>query len=129
MIAELTEGSGSCTTMELPPWRRPGGNYQTEDALHQFLRQGTMADRRRRIHDLVLALIAQQKDLDLLTEDPALDSNPKNTTGSFGQDPASWLDRNRRIIQRYQALVRSGVTLDALTDQELSEGGMTNWHP
>jgi hypothetical protein len=87
-----------------------------------------MADRRRRIHDLLVALIAQQKDLELLDEDVGGDCKPQGATRGLGQDPASWLQRNRRIIQRYQALVRSALTLDALIDQELSEGGVSNWH-
>jgi|688.fasta_scaffold686844_2 hypothetical protein len=67
-----------------------------------------MADRRRRIHELVLALIAQQSDLELLDGDA---TSPQ-------RDPASWLERNRRLLQRYQAVVRTAVTLDALIDQE-----------
>ena len=33
-------------------------------------------------------------------------------------DPASWLDRNRRVLAKYQALVSSSITLDALLDSE-----------
>ena len=33
-------------------------------------------------------------------------------------DAARWLERNRRVLQRYQALVRTAVTLDALLDAE-----------
>lgn len=76
-----------------------------------------MADRRQRIHELVIALLTQQKDLDLLAGDH---------TGSLAAaqgNPAGWLERNRRIVQRYQALVRSAVTLDALVDQEVGEQG------
>lgn len=36
-------------------------------------------------------------------------------------NPAGWLERNRRVVQRYQALVRSAATLDALVEQEASE--------
>ncbi|MDP4832055.1 MAG: hypothetical protein NWR59_11160 [Cyanobium sp. MAG_185] len=69
-----------------------------------------MSDRRKRIHDLVLALLAQQKDLELLAGDG---------TGLPSGDPGNWIERNRRVVQRYQALVRSAVTLDALVDQEV----------
>lgn len=69
-----------------------------------------MSDRRQRIHDLVLALLAQQKDLELLAGDG---------TGLPSGDPGNWIERNRRVVQRYQALVRSAVTLDALVDQEV----------
>ena len=69
-----------------------------------------MAKRRQRIHELVLALLAQQGDLELLDSD---------ANGLPSADPGSWIERNRRVVQRYQALVRSAVTLDALVDQEV----------
>lgn len=72
-----------------------------------------MSDRRQRIHDLVLALLARQGDLELLAGDG---------TGLPSGDPGNWIERNRRVVQRYQALVRSAVTLDALVDQEVSGG-------
>ncbi|MEB3349951.1 MAG: hypothetical protein VKO00_08030 [Cyanobacteriota bacterium] len=72
-----------------------------------------MSDRRQRIHELVLALLAQQGDLELLDGDAS--APPPG-------DPGIWIDRNRRVVQRYQALVRSAVTLDALLDQELGGG-------
>ncbi|MEB3255119.1 MAG: hypothetical protein VKJ05_01895 [Synechococcaceae cyanobacterium] len=75
-----------------------------------------MQERRQRIHELVLALLARQADLELLDgEDLA--------TGPGGQgNAAGWLERNRRILQHYQALVRTATTLDALVDQELGGG-------
>lgn len=73
-----------------------------------------MSDRRQRIHELVLALLARQQDLELLTGDGA------GLAG--GADAGNWIERNRRVVQRYQALVRSAVTLDALVDQEMSGG-------
>ncbi len=69
-----------------------------------------MRDRRERIHELVLALLAQQKDLELLNGDG---------TSLPAGDAGNWLERNRRVVLRYQALVRSAVTLDALVDQEV----------
>ena len=72
-----------------------------------------MNDRRQRIHELVLALVALQGDLDLLAGDG---------TGLPAGDPGNWIERNRRVVQRYQSLVRSAVTLDALVDQELGCG-------
>ena len=66
-------------------------------------------DRRHRLHDLVIALIAHQDNLPLLDPDqPDLE----------GTAPARWLDQNRRSLKRYQALVRTAVTLDALLDAE-----------
>ena len=71
----------------------------------------TMVDRRQRIHALVLALLAQQNDLELLAGDGS---------GLPAGDAGNWIERNRRVVQRYQALVRSAVTLDALVDQEVN---------
>ena len=71
-----------------------------------------MSDRRKRIHELVLALLAQQHDLELLAGDG---------TGLPSGDPGNWIERNRRVVQRYQALVRC-TTLDALVDQEVNGG-------
>jgi hypothetical protein len=76
-----------------------------------------MADRRQRIHELVVALLAHQADLELLHEDgAAVGPNPAETGGQLGQA----MKRSQRIIRQYQALVHSAVTLDALIDQELS---------
>ena len=67
------------------------------------------AERRQRIHELVVALISQQDGLELL------DGHGPTPTGG---DAAGWLERNRRLVQRYSALVRTAVTIDALVDQE-----------
>ncbi|MEB3360781.1 MAG: hypothetical protein VKI42_01500 [Synechococcaceae cyanobacterium] len=78
-----------------------------------------MADRRQRIHELLLALLARQTDLELLEGHGAgLAGAPLNA------DPGSWLERNRRVMQRYQALVRTAVTLETLTEQELGGDGL-----
>ena len=72
-------------------------------------------ERRQRLHELLLALIAQQGDLELMDADGPVGIS----AGSGGEAPADaarWLDRNRRLLQRYQALVRTAVTLDALLD-------------
>ena len=85
-------------------------------ALEERAGDGARAERRRRIHELVLALLAQQHDLELLDGDSG---------GPLAASPASaggWLERNRRLVQRYQDLVHTAVTLDALVDQELGEG-------
>ena len=74
-------------------------------------------DRRRRLHDILLALVAQQGDLELMDGD-----NPSGLLGGGSRDApaeaARWLERNRRVLKRYQALVRSAVPLDALLDAE-----------
>ena len=38
--------------------------------------------------------------------------------GSNSDDPALLLERNRRVFAKYQALVNSSITLDALLDSE-----------
>ncbi|MAR06881.1 MAG: hypothetical protein CL862_07245 [Cyanobium sp. NAT70] len=70
-------------------------------------------NRRQRLHELLLALIAREEDLDLM------DEGLPESSGSA--EPARWLDRNRRAIQRYRALVRTAVTLDALVDAEQAD--------
>ena len=70
--------------------------------------------RRQRQHELLIALIKQQDDLELMdAEGPRIDSNAMNAS-----DPAKWLDRNRRVLAKYQSLVSSSITLDALLDCE-----------
>ena len=70
--------------------------------------------RRQRQHELLIALIKQQDDIELMDADgPCFDSNMRNIN-----DPAEWLDRNRRILAKYQSLVSSSITLDAMLDSE-----------
>jgi len=79
------------------------------------------AERRQRLHDLLLALIAREDDLELMDADgPAGLTGATSTDGPA--DAARWLDRNRRLLQHYQSLVRTAVTLDALLDSEASGG-------
>jgi len=75
-----------------------------------------MTDRRQRIHALVLALLARDEELELLDDDHAV---PRRGSLGAGGDPGSWLERNRRVVRRFQGLVRTAVTLDALIEQEL----------
>lgn len=74
----------------------------------------------------MVALLAHQSDLELLDDDR---SGPGVHPLAGGGDAGSWLERNRRVVQRYQSLVRSAVTLDALIEQELGSdqlgGGAT----
>ena len=77
-------------------------------------------ERRRRLHELVIALIRKQEEVELVdAESPSFDGN--SSLSSKGEDPARWLERNKRIIQKYQSLVRSAITLDALLDSENCE--------
>ena len=71
--------------------------------------------RRQRQHELLIALIEQQDDLELMdSEAPRFDFKGRNAT-----DPAQWLDRNRRVLAKYQSLVNSSITLDAMLDSEV----------
>ncbi len=75
------------------------------------------SSRRQRQHELLLALINRQDDLELL------DTDTKNFIASIRDenDQARLIERNRRILEKYQSLVRSAITLDALLDSEQSE--------
>jgi len=78
--------------------------------------------RRQRLHELVVALIGQQEDLELFdTQTSIFESNI--SSANEDQDPARCLERNRRILKKYEALVRSAITLDALLDSEQYEPG------
>ena len=70
--------------------------------------------RRQRQHELLIALIKQQDNLELMdSEGPSFDFNR-----SHGTDPGKWMERNRRVLAKYQALVNSSITLDAMLDSE-----------
>ena len=70
--------------------------------------------RRQRQHELLIALIKQQDELELMdSEGPGFDFN-----GRHGTDPGKWMDRNRRVLAKYQALVNTSITLDAMLDSE-----------
>ncbi len=80
------------------------------------------SERRHRLHELVIALIRQQDEIELLdAEAPSF--NGSQGFYAVGEDPGRWLERNRRIIRKYQSLVRSAITLDALIDSEHFEAG------
>ena len=78
-----------------------------------------LSDRRKRLHELLLTLINKESDFDLIEED----SN--GLTSNYNEKDTSNLSRviekNRKILKRYQALVRTAVTLDALMDSENEE--------
>ena len=84
-------------------------------------------ERRKRLHELLIALISQQGELELI------DAEAPNLTGSTNiissaDDPARWMERNKRIIEKYQSLVRSAITLDALLEAEQCEPGRNSKH-
>ena len=78
-----------------------------------------LSNRRKRLHELLLTLINKQTNFELIEEDSS------DLSASYsGKDSANLsqvIEKNRKIIKRYQALVRSAVTLDALMDSENEE--------
>ena len=73
-----------------------------------------MSERRKRLHDLLLTLIKKDSGFEFIEEDSS------NLTSSYTEKDTLNLSRviekNRKIIKRYQAIVRTAVTLDALMD-------------
>ena len=82
--------------------------------------------RRYRLHEIMIALIKQQKDLELMDDGVQVFENPINYSEQY--DPSKIVERNQRIIKKYQSLVRSAIALDALLESEdydLSDGRIT----
>ena len=71
--------------------------------------------RRYRLHEILIALINQQNDLELMDDDAQL-FNKRNYSEKY--DPSEIVERNQRIIKKYQSLVRSAIALDALLESE-----------
>ena len=80
-------------------------------------------NRRSRLHEILIALIKQQKDLELMDDGVQVFENPANHLEKY--DPSKIVERNQRIIKKYQSLVRSAIALDALLeseDHDISDG-------
>ena len=77
--------------------------------------------RRSRLHEILIALINQQKDLELMDDDVQAFNNPINQSEKY--DSSKIIERNQRIIKKYQSLVRSAIALDALLESEQYEIG------
>ena len=83
-----------------------------------------MLDRRTRLHELLLALIQKDADFELIEDDSIeLSSNLPNKDSKTLSEIIS---KNRKILNKYQSLVRSAVTLDALMDSENEENFKIN---
>ena len=78
-----------------------------------------MSERRKRLHDLLLTLINKESNFELIEEHSSDLLN--NYSEKDTLDLSRVVEKNRKIIKRYQALVRSAVTLDALMDSEHEE--------
>ena len=82
--------------------------------------------RRSRLHEILIALINQQKDLELMGDGVQVFENRINN--SEKNDPSKIVERNQRIIKKYQSLVRSAIALDALLESEqydISDGSIS----
>ena len=75
-----------------------------------------MINRRRRLHELLLALIKKSDDFELIDED-----STELVSGYSDKDTINLVEKNRKILMKYQSLVRTAVTLDALMDSENEE--------
>ena len=83
-----------------------------------------MSERRKRLHELLLALVNKQDYFELIEDDS---ENLKNTFSSNdSKDFSKVIERNRKILKKYQSLVRTAVTLDALMDSENEENFKIN---
>ena len=83
-----------------------------------------MSKRRKRLHELLLALVNKQDYFELIEDDS---ENLKNTFSSNdSKDFSKVIERNRKILKKYQSLVRTAVTLDALMDSENEENFKIN---
>ena len=77
--------------------------------------------RRFRLHEILIALINQQKDLELMDDGVQILKNPINHSETY--DSSKIIERNQRIIKKYQSLVRSAIALDALLESEQNDIG------
>ena len=83
-----------------------------------------MSERRKRLHELLLALINKQDYLELIEDD----SNDlvKSFSENESRDLSKLIERNRKILKKYHSLIRTAVTLDALMDSENEENFKIN---
>ncbi len=83
-----------------------------------------MSDRRTRLHELLLALIKKEAHFELIEE------NSDELTSNYSKDQtinfSKIIEKNRKILKKYQSLVRSAVTLDSLMDSENEENFKIN---
>ncbi len=75
--------------------------------------------RRSRLHEILIALINQQNDLELMDDGVQIFNNSINHSEKY--DSSKIIERNQRIIKKYQSLVRSAIALDALLESEENE--------
>ena len=78
-----------------------------------------MSERRKRLHELLLALINKQDYLELIEDDSS--DLAKSFSENESRDFSKSIEKNRKILKKYHSLVRTAVTLDALMDSENEE--------
>ena len=78
-----------------------------------------MFDRRKRLHELLLTLINKESNFELIEENS--DDLSSNYSDKDTANLSRVIEKNRKIIKKYQSLVRTAVTLDALMDSENEE--------
>ena len=83
-----------------------------------------MSERRKRLHELLLALINKQDYLELIEDDS--NDLAKSFSENESRDFSKSIERNRKILKKYHSLVRTAVTLDALMDSENEENFKIN---
>ena len=83
-----------------------------------------MSKRRKRLHELLLALINKQDYLELIEDDS--NDLAKSFSENESRDFSKLIERNRKILKKYHSLVRTAVTLDALMDSENEENFKIN---
>ena len=83
-----------------------------------------MSERRKRLHELLLALINKQDYLELIEDDS--NDLTKSFSENESRDFSKSIERNRKILKKYHSLIRTAVTLDALMDSENEENFKIN---
>ncbi len=83
-----------------------------------------MSERRKRLHELLLALINKQNYFELIVDDSS--DLAKSFSEDESRDFSKSIERNRKILKKYHSLVRTAVTLDALMDSENEENFKIN---
>tara|TARA_B100000927_G_C16256538_1_gene385664 strand:+ start:61 stop:315 length:255 start_codon:yes stop_codon:yes gene_type:complete len=78
-----------------------------------------LSDRRKRLHELLLTLINKEDNFELIEDDTT------DFTSNYSERDTISLSRviekNRKILKKYQSLIKSAITLDALMDSENDE--------
>ena len=78
-----------------------------------------LSERRKRLHEILLTLINKESNFELIEDDSCdltFNYSEKDTVNL-----SRVIEKNRKIIRKYQSIVRTAVTLDALMDSENEE--------